>query len=94
MPLQFTALVVDGFGNPAPGAGVTFTAPSSGASGGFSGTLTALTTTNASGLATAPASTLNASAGTFNVVANTTVRPMAQPANFNVVSLPGGAASS
>jgi len=88
LPVTFKALLVDSFGNPAPGVGITFTAPSSGASGNFSGPLTALTTTNASGIATAPAFTLNAISGVFNVQANTTVAPLTTPANFNLVSTP------
>ena len=89
LPTSFVALVVDGFGNPAPGVGVTFTAPASGASGTFSGSLTSLTTTNTSGLATAAAFTFNTTAGVLNVVANTTASPLAPPANFNLVSIPG-----
>jgi hypothetical protein len=91
LPTNFVALLVDGFGNPTPGVSVTFTAPSSGASGTFSGLSTALTTTDANGLATSPAFTLNAVSGTFNVTANTTASPLGQPANFNLVSLPGSA---
>ena len=91
LPLQFTALVVDSYGNPAPGVGVTFTAPGSGASGTFSGLLTALTTTNSSGLATAPTFTLNTTSGPFNVLANATVTPLSTPANFNLVALPAAA---
>ena len=89
LPTSFVALVVDGFGNPAPGVGVTFTAPSSSASGTFSGSLTSLTTTNASGLATAAAFAFNSTAGVFNVVANKTTAPLAVPANFNLISVPG-----
>jgi adhesin/invasin len=91
LPTSFIALVVDGFGNPAPGVGVTFTAPSSGASGTFSGSLTSLTTTNSSGLATAAAFSFNSTAGVFNVVANKTTAPLAVPANFNLISMPGAA---
>ena len=89
LPTAMVAAVVDGFGNPVPGVGVTFTAPASGATGTFSGLSTALTTTNSSGLATAPAFTLNATAGVFNVVANTTAAPLTPAANFNLVGLPG-----
>ncbi len=91
LPISFVALVVDGFGNPTPGVGVTFTAPSSGASGSFSGSLTSLTTTSASGLATAAAFAFNSNAGVFNVVANKTTAPLALPANFNLISIPGAA---
>jgi len=91
LPLSFVALVVDRFGNPAPGVGVTFTAPSSGASGSFSGSLTSLTTTNASGLATAASFAFNTTAGVFNVVANTTASALGVPTNFNLISIPGAA---
>src|SRR5260221_695004 len=47
------ALVRDAFSNPISGVSVTFTAPGSGASGTFGGSATV--TTNASGVATAPA---------------------------------------
>ncbi|MEQ1698383.1 MAG: Ig-like domain-containing protein, partial [Hyphomicrobiaceae bacterium] len=89
LPVSFVALVIDTFGNAAPGVGVTFTAPSSGASGTFSGSLTSLTTTNASGLATSASFAFNTTAGVFNVVANTTASALTTPANFNLVSIPG-----
>ncbi len=55
--------VKDVFNNPAPGVSVTFTAPSSGASGLFSNSTTTITVaTNASGVASAPF-TANATAG-------------------------------
>ncbi|HUE08785.1 MAG TPA: Ig-like domain-containing protein, partial [Acidimicrobiales bacterium] len=64
------ALLKDSFGNPVPGATVTFTAPGSGASGTFANT-TATTTavTNASGDATSSAFTANGTPGTYNVSA-------------------------
>ncbi|MCU1350636.1 MAG: repeat protein, partial [Acidobacteria bacterium] len=61
------AKVTDGSNNPLSGVSVTFTAPASGASGTFSGSATV--TTNASGIATAPAFTANATAGSYNVTA-------------------------
>ena len=89
LAMQLVAQVVDGFSNPVAGATVIFTAPSSGASGSFSGSATATTITNASGLASAPTFTANATAGVYNVVANTSPVALATPANFNLVNLPG-----
>ena len=63
-----TALQVkfsDSFGNPVSGVSVTFAAPTIGASGTFNGTATV--TSNASGIATAPAFTANGKAGNFTV---------------------------
>ena len=65
-----TALKVeltDAYGNPISGASVTFTAPTSGATGTFSGSSTV--TTSASGIATAPTFTAGSTAGSFAVVA-------------------------
>jgi len=65
---QLAAIVKDTFGNPVAGATVTFTAPGSGASGTFAdGVNTA--TTNAAGVATAPAFTANTVAGAYTVTA-------------------------
>lgn len=60
-----TAKVVDGSGNPVVGALVTFTAPSTGASGTFVDSLSNVTTaiTDSNGVATAAAFTANATAG-------------------------------
>jgi hypothetical protein len=67
--------------NPVTGAPVTFTAPSSGASGTFAnGSVTVTVMTNASGVATAPAFTANSTAGTYDVTA--TVAPLATPVHF------------
>ncbi len=57
--------VTDYYGNVISGATVTFTAPASGPSGTFSGSRTATATTNAKGVATAPAFTANTKAGSF-----------------------------
>jgi hypothetical protein len=61
--------LADSFGNPVPGVGLTFTAPSSGASGAFAagGTGTTTVQTNASGVATASAFTANTIAGSYRV---------------------------
>ena len=66
------ATVTDGYGNPVSGVTVTFTAPSSGASGTFAnGTATTTATTDASGRATASAFTANGTGGAFTVNAST-----------------------
>jgi beta-lactamase superfamily II metal-dependent hydrolase len=64
------ATVRDGGNATISGAGVTFTAPASGASGTFAnGTTTASVITDGSGVATAPAFTANATAGSYLVTA-------------------------
>lgn len=57
-------------GNPVNGVTVTFTAPGSGSGGTFGGSSTATATTNASGVATAPALTANSQAGSYSVTAS------------------------
>ncbi len=91
LPITFVALVADSFANPVPGTTVIFTAPSSGPSGLFQPTssLTDTQITNSSGLATAKSFQTNTVAGVYNVVANTSPTPLAQPANFNLQNLPG-----
>lgn len=83
------AIVTQG-GSPLSGAAVTFTAPSSGASGTFAnGTAIDTETTNASGLATSTTFTANSTAGSYMVAATT---PGAvNPADF---SLQNNASSS
>jgi hypothetical protein len=67
---QLQATVTES-GNPQSGLAVIFTAPASGASGTFPGITTiAITTTNGSGVATAPVFTANAIIGSYNVVAS------------------------
>ena len=61
------AWVKDGSGNPVPGATVTFTAPSSGASGAFVSAAPVLADVN--GVATAPTLTANGVAGPFQATA-------------------------
>lgn len=86
----FQATVKDASNNPVNGATVTFTAPSSGASGTFSSGLnTAIT--NANGIATAQAFTANTTAGSYTVGA--TVGGVATPANFSLTNTPGTPAS-
>jgi hypothetical protein len=82
------ATVTDAGNNPVSGVTVTFTAPTSGASGAFAGTNTALT--NASGVATSNTFTANATAGgPYNVVASATG---ATSANFSLTNTAGLAA--
>jgi hypothetical protein len=63
-PLEAT--VKDSFGNAVPGAVVTFTAPTSGASGTFAGGVNT-GTTNAAGVATSAVFTANGTAGSYAV---------------------------
>ena len=81
-------------GSPTSGVSVTFTAPSSGASGKFgNGTATETDTTNASGLATSSTFTANATAGGPYTVAATTSGATA-PANFSLTNSPVVATSN
>jgi hypothetical protein len=67
-PLQAT--VTDSFGNPVQGVTVTFTAPGSGPSGTFPGSvLTANADTEVNGVATSPTFTANTTVGGFQVTA-------------------------
>ncbi len=72
-------------GLPSSGVVVTFTAPASGASGAFAGGAnTATATTDASGAATSPTFTANASAGAYTVTA---LAPGAStPASFSLTN--------
>jgi adhesin/invasin len=81
------ASVQDAFGNPVAGAVVTFTAPATGPSVTFEGSSTV--TTNAAGIAAAPAATANGTTGTFQVTATTPGAP--QPATFNLMNVVGTA---
>jgi len=66
------ATVTDGSGAPVAGVPVTFTAPSSGASATFAGGAAAVSvSTDASGVATTPTLTANATTGAFQVTAST-----------------------
>ena len=70
-PTLLQAAVLDYVGSPVQGVTVTFTAPSSGASGTFAGTGTNVTTavTDQDGIATAAILTANAIFGAFTVTA-------------------------
>jgi Bacterial Ig-like domain (group 1) len=85
------ATVKDSGGNLVNGVTVTFTAPASGASGKFAGSLTATAVTNTSGVATAPTFTAGTQAGGYTVAA--TVAGVATPANFTLTNNIGPAAS-
>jgi hypothetical protein len=65
-----SAKVTDVNGNPIGGIAVTFSAPTSGASGTFGGSSTTTATTNSSGVATASTFTANSTAGTYTVTAS------------------------
>ncbi|MDW8212835.1 MAG: Ig-like domain-containing protein [Roseiflexaceae bacterium] len=79
-PLEVT--VTDAYGNPKPGAIVTFSAPSSGASATFPAGATA--TTNAQGKASVTA-VANGSAGSYQITA--AVAGVATPAVFNLTNM-------
>src|SRR5207253_132424 len=82
---QLQATVTES-GNPQSGISVTFTAPSSGASGTFPGNVTtASAPTNGSGVATAPVFTANGAAGSYNVVAS--IGPGLPTANFSLTNI-------
>lgn len=84
----FVAAVIDAFKNPVAGVSVTFTAPTSGASGAFaSGGSTAIAPTNATGVATSPAFTANGTAGAYTVSA--AVGGVATSAPFSLTNLTG-----
>ncbi len=92
---NLAATVKDASGNLVNGATVTFTAPSTGASGTFTGGtnggLTVTATTNASGVATAPVFTANKTAGTYTV--NATVTGVGTAAAFSLTNNVGAAAT-
>jgi len=84
-PLQAT--VLDAGSQPIPGVTVTFTAPGSGASGTFPGSLLTLTeTTNNSGVATSPTFTANSTSGNYTVVAS--VSGLTPTASFSLTNNP------
>ena len=70
-------------GTPTSGATVTFTAPTSGASGAFAGGVNTATT-NSSGVAVSPVFTANSTAGAFTVTA--TVSGASSPASFSLTN--------
>jgi streptogramin lyase len=87
-PLVVT--VKDQYGNPVPGASVTFTAPASGPSGTFSnGKATITETTDANGQLS-EAFTANTAAGAYAVTAS--VAGVLTPASFSLTNNPGAPA--
>lgn len=78
------ATVKDANNNPVSGLNVTFAAPASGASGKFSGSLTATAVTSSTGVATAPAFTANATPGSYKVTAS--VSGVAATAGFDLTN--------
>ncbi len=87
-----TATVTDAYGNPVPGAVVSFTAPTGGASGTFAnGTTTDTETTNASGVASSTSFSANTTAGSYAVDAS--VAGLLAPATFSLTNNLGPAAS-
>jgi len=91
-PTRLAASIQDSFGNPVNGADITFTAPTTGASGTFpGGVLSAVATTDESGIGTAPDFTANSTAGTFTVTAKAS--GLAGDALFFLTNTAGPAAS-
>ncbi len=96
-PSALSVVARDMASNPVQGIGVTFTAPTSGASATFTGGVSMVTiTTDAAGIATAPALTANGTLGTYSVQA--TVSPLSasftltngQPPALTNSALPNG----
>jgi hypothetical protein len=85
------AKVKDASNGPISGAAVTFTAPSNGASGAFSGSASVTVNTDVTGVATALALTANAIAGSYTVVASTP--GSTATASFSLTNQPGAPAS-
>ncbi|MGA2132431.1 MAG: FG-GAP-like repeat-containing protein [Bryobacteraceae bacterium] len=86
-PLPLQALITDAGGNGIAGLAVTFAAPASGASVSFAGGATV--TTDAQGLAVAPAITANAVAGSFVVTATAgSLSTMFNLSNLSAVGIP------
>ena len=81
--IPLAATVKDAGNNPVPGVSVQFALPAVGASGTFPGAaLTATATTNASGIATSPLVTANATIGSYSATA--TAAGVAVPATFSL----------
>ena len=88
---QLQATVKDSFNNPVSGTTVTFTAPTSGASGTFAGGVNTATT-NASGVATAPVFTANSTTGgPYTVTASAS--GVGTTANYSLTNLAAPPAS-
>jgi hypothetical protein len=86
------ATVKDASSNPIPGAMVAFALPALGASGTFAGGGTTVNAvTNASGVATSPVITANATAGAYSATA--TVSGVGTPASFSLSNTTGAVTS-
>ena len=86
VPAPFSATVTDSSGNGVANQTVTFTAPSSGASGSFAGgSPTNTATTNSSGVATSAAFTANTTSGSYTVTAS--VGGVAGSASFSLTNV-------
>ncbi len=85
------ALVEDNNGNPVSGATVTFTVPSSGASGSFPGGANTATT-NSSGVATSAVFTANSTTGSYTVTAS--VSGVSRTARFKLTNQAGSGPAS
>ena len=84
-----TAKVTDQYGNPVPATTVTFTAPTTGASGSFANTTNTTTaSTGSDGHATASRFTANTKSGAYTVTATA---GSATPASFSLINNPGPA---
>ena len=84
-PTAFVVLVNDAQGNPVPNIPVVFAAPTTGASGTFTGSApTDTVQTSSSGLATATAFTANTTTGSYTVTAS--VAGATTPASFSLTN--------
>ena len=88
---SLTVTVTNGGGSPVGGVSVTFTAPTTGASGYFA--VNPVVITNSGGLATAPLFFANSIAGSYSVTANVTGAPLGTPASFALTNTVGAASS-
>ncbi|MBI1917437.1 MAG: right-handed parallel beta-helix repeat-containing protein [Planctomycetes bacterium] len=87
-PLQ--ALVTDAYNDATPGVPVTFTAPATGPSATFAGSLVVQANTNTFGVAASPPLTANTTPGSYSVSATAAE---ATPASFGLQNIAGPAAS-
>jgi hypothetical protein len=83
-PMPMQATVTDGNGNLLSGVAVTFTAPSTAATGSFGGLSTATVVAGANGVASAPSFTANGQAGSYSVLAR--VAGSSTPAAFSLTN--------
>jgi hypothetical protein len=89
-PHSLAVRIIDKFGNPVPGISVTFTVPTGSPRGTFpSGVGHATTTSNSSGVATAPALTANLVPGTWPATASATVGATGKSAQFVLANTDG-----